>query len=563
MQRAEKEAEKEPRVGQRPLLLATGVAAALPLLVSTIRAVVEGWAPLGDDALIAVRSFEVLSEDSPLVGMPSTGPTGVLAEQTFHLGPLLFWVLALPAHFLGPSSLAVTVGLVNIASVMGVIGLAHRRGGRPLMFAAAFAVPVMLVSIPAESYSDVWNPAAPVLPFTLLIFVTWSLACGEYRLLPLAVVAASFAAQCHLIYLLPVLGVMTVGLAGLATHLLRNRGSSEVENSRTARRWVLAAVVVGVICWSAPLIDQAVNRPGNLVQLARAAQADAPNLGPGKGTRAVVRAVGVPPWWLRDPRGPLERVADLDNPPGALAVGSAVLVLGGLALVVWSGWRARRGSVVAAGALALVLCAAIGLATASVPSASFASTSYGLWWASPVGMWAWLALGWSIATLVGPRLAIAPRSGPATAAGLAVAFLVGGAVAISSAPLDEPFRQLRIVTDRLETRLPSERAIRVEGTWQPEAVFTAAGFQLGIVYWLLRDGREVTAPSLPDLGSRYRRDTERGPVSRLRVDVDRPPVDRGRLIARFAVSTADPENPFSDAPVRTVAVTLTPAKPAR
>ena len=258
----------------RRLVLATGLAAALPIVVSTVRAVVDGWAPLGDDALIAVRSYEVLTAHPPLLGMPSTGPTGVLDEQTFHLGPLLFWLLALPAHFLGPSSLAVTAGLVNVACVMGSVGLAHRRGGRPLMFATAIAVPVMLASLPAENYSDVWNPAVAVLPFTLLLFLAWSLACGEYRLLPLSVLVASFVVQCHLIYLVPALGAVAVGLAGLI--VLRPR-----PRRQGVRGWAVAAVVVGLVCWSGPLIDQAVNRPGNLVQLARAAQSDDPSAGPG------------------------------------------------------------------------------------------------------------------------------------------------------------------------------------------------------------------------------------------------------------------------------------------
>lgn len=537
-------------VAERRLVVACGLAAALPIIVSTIRAVTEGWVPLGDDALIAVRSFEVLTTHPPLVGMPSTGPTGVLAEQTFHLGPLLFWLLALPAHFLGPSSLAVTVGLVNIASVMGIVALAHRRGGGPLMLSVAIAVPVMLASLPSENYSDVWNPAAPLLPFTLLIFLAWSLACGEYRLLPLSALVASFVAQCHLIYLLPVLGASAVGIAGLTLH-----------RASVRRRWVVAALAVALVCWSGPLIDQIVNRPGNLVLLARAANADDPSLGPRVGGRAVVRAVGIPPWWLRDPRGALQRIEDLDTAPGAATVGSAVLVLAGLLAVVLVAWRRRRREVLAAGALALVLCAAIGLATVSVPSGSFASTGYGLWWASPVGMWVWLALGWSLAALL-PAFPLpkAPRSGLVPVAGIGLAAVVGAIVAAGADPPEEPFREMRTITARLDGQLPEDSRVRVDASYDSVAVFTGAGFQLGIVYWLLHDGHAVTAPSLPDLGSRYDgSETEYDHV--VRVDVDRPPIERGRLIARFALSIAEPDNPFSKAPAaRTVAVTLIPAR---
>ena len=542
----------------RRVVLATGLAAALPVVVSTVRAVVDGWVPLGDDALIAVRSYEVLTAHPPLLGMPSTGPTGVLDEQTFHLGPLLFWLLALPAHFLGPSSLAVTAGLVNVVCVMGSVGLAHRRGGRPLMFATAVALPVTLASLPAENYSDVWNPAVAVLPFTLLLFLAWSLACGEYRLLPLTVMVASFVVQCHLIYLLPALGAVAVGLAGLL--VLRPRPRRE-----KMRGWAVAAVVVGLVCWSGPLIDQTVNRPGNLIQLARAAQSDDPTLGPGIGARAVVRATGVPPWWLRPPRGALDRIADLDTSPGPLAIASSVLVLAGLAAVAVAGWRRRKRDVLAAGTLGLAICAAIALATASVPSASYASTGYALWWASAAGMWIWLALGWSAAVLAGPaRVALVRRPALLLAAGLGASAAAGIAVAAAADPPEEPFQQLRTVTDRLEAELPDGLAVRVEGTWNSDTVFVAGGFQLGIVYALLREGRTVTAPSLTDLGSRYGTDDESGPVARVRVEVDPQPVDRGRPIARLRVPSADPNNPFSTAPAsRMVAVTLLPSAALR
>jgi hypothetical protein len=180
-------------------------------------------------------------------------------------------------------------------------------------------------------------------------------------------------------------------------------------------------------------------------------------------------------------------------------------------------------------------------------------------------MWIWLALGWSLATLVG-SMRVSPLFRPAlvSAAGLGVAAAVGIGVAAAADPLDEPFQQLRTITDRLEAQLPDEAPVRVEGTWKRETVFIGGGFQLGIVYWLLREGRPVTAPSLTDLGSRYGIDDENGPVVRIRVDVDRQPVGRGRLIARLSVPTDDSGNPFSKAPPsRTVAVTMLPIPASR
>jgi len=535
-------------LAERRLVLALGLVAAAPILVAIVRVISEGWAPMGDDALIAVRSYEVFTSHPPLVGMPSTGPTGVLDEQTFHLGPLLFWLLAVPAHFLGPSSLAVTVGLVNVACVMGSVGLARRRGGLPFMFATAAAIPVMLMSLPPESLCDVWNPAAPVMPFLLLTFLAWSTASGDHRLLPLTVVAGSFVAQCHLIYVAAAGGALAVAGIGLFLSVRRERPPD-------LRPWLIAALVVGLLCWSGPLVDQAFHRPGNLVLLKRAAQADTASLGKAVGARSVIRTIGVPPWWLRNQRGPLQRIGDLSNTPGPLTVASALLVLLGLAGVTWAGLRARRRDVVAGGALALVLCVAVGTAPSSVPAASFASLGYGLWWASPLGMWVWLVLGWSLATLLAPVRLPAPSRRAVVAAGAAVA-VVAALAASTVDPPHEPFEDLRTATDRLDQRLSPDAPVRVDADYDSSAVFTGAGFQLGIVYWLLHDGRAVTAPSLPDLGSRYA--SPGGPGTEVvRVDVNRPPRRTGTVIGRFPVAAETSDNPFFKGPrTRLVVVSL-------
>ena len=215
--------------------------------------------------MLAVSAFEVPTADSPLLGAWSSGFTDATGRDTFHPGPLLFWLLALPARVFAAGSLEVTAGLLNVAAVVGIVALAHRRGGRPLLFATALAVAVMLASLPAEAYSDIWNPYVALLPFLLLIFLCWSLACGEIRLLPVTVAAASFVSQGHLSFLVPTLGVLAVGLAGL---VLWRRADPAGERP-DARPWILAAAGVALLCWSAPLLDQIVNRPGNGVLIGR------------------------------------------------------------------------------------------------------------------------------------------------------------------------------------------------------------------------------------------------------------------------------------------------------
>jgi hypothetical protein len=549
----------------RRVVLAAGFVASLPIIVSMVHAVLVGWAPVGDDAVIAVRSLDVLSSHSPLVGQYSTA-SAVIGAPTYSPGPLLYWLLALPSRVAGPTSLPVTVGVVNVACVMGAVGVAHRRGGRPLMFAVAIAVPLMLASLPADVYSDVWNPSAPLLPFMLLIFLAWSVACGEVRFLPLAVLLASFVAQAHVTYIAPALAALAVGVGCLA--LPRRRAGERpdaVQAGAAGRRRVMraslgAALVVAVICWSAPLIDQVVHRPGNLDQLLRAALGDHPKLGLDAGWRALCHCLGIPPWWLSSPRGALARIADLTNSPGALSVGSALLILGGLAAVTRAGWRRRRRDILAAAGLGLALCPARVFSTASVPTSAFATVDYALWWASPAGMWVWLVLGWSGATLLGAGRRLPSVRLPAVA-GLGAAAAVASLVAVTVERRPEFSGDIRRISADLKNKLPPDRPVRVDASLAAEG-FMAADFQLGIVYTLRRDGRPVSAPRAAKLlGSRY----GLGSGSYvLRVDVDRPPPPRTRTISRLVVSTGRSDNPFSKAPPRRlVTVTLASARAGR
>ena len=154
-----------------------GLVASVPVVAVAVHAVATGWVPDGDRADFAVRAYDVLTGRSPLLGPWSSGATAAAGEVAYSPGPMLFWLLAIPARFFDGSSLHLTGALVNLVSVVGLLALAHRRGGPPLTFATAVALPLMLASLPPEIRSDFWNSSAPLLPFALLVFLCWSLAC--------------------------------------------------------------------------------------------------------------------------------------------------------------------------------------------------------------------------------------------------------------------------------------------------------------------------------------------------------------------------------------------------
>jgi hypothetical protein len=132
-------------------VLALGVLAALPIVVAMGCAVAQKWTPLGDNAYVGIRAYDVFTGRTPLVGQRSSGASTVLGDTAYSPGPLLFWLLAIPARLPDGTFLALTMGAVNVASVMGTVALALKRGGWPLAFATALAIPLMLASLPAGS----------------------------------------------------------------------------------------------------------------------------------------------------------------------------------------------------------------------------------------------------------------------------------------------------------------------------------------------------------------------------------------------------------------------------
>lgn len=553
----------------RWLVLASGLAAATPIIVATVRAVADRWYPLGDDASLAVRAYDVLTTHSPLLG-PASQVSGLVGRPLYSPGPLVYWPAALPAHWGGPTAMIVVLGLVNIACVMGVIALARRRGGVALMFAAAILVPLMLASLPAVAYRDVWAQAAALLPFTLLIFVAWSIAVGEYRLLPLAVLLASFVAQAHLAYLAPSAGLLVVALGGLILSRRAGAGSPPSEGGRgiqatrsaaSPRGWILAAVIVALVCWAPPLLEQAQHRPGNLVLIGRAATKKKATLGGDTGWHAVVRAFGVPPWWLRGFQTPEERIRDLGftptrsapAPPSlpALSIVSALLVLGAVVVTLVVAARRRTYEMVAAMAISLVLVAALFALVSSTPSrepAWFISLGYTTWWAAAAGMWVWLTLGWSVAVLfgLGPRLRALARPERISAAtarpltvGLGLAAIVAvGVLAAAGAgqdPLRSAYRPLRSMAARVEARVPRGHPVLVESG----PSFTTFDVESAVVYALRHRGVAVVSPDLAiQLGHAY--DPRPGTYGYVvRVDEGRKsPPPGGQVISRLALGNA-------------------------
>lgn len=531
----------------KPTTLAAGLGASLPVIVSTVHALDAGVVPAGDRAIIALRAYEVFTAHTPLVGQYSASSL-VSGAITHSPGPLLYWLLAIPARVGAPGSLALVMGIVNILATVIAVALARRRGGVPMMIAAALALILLSRSWSPETLYDIWNPSAGLYPFTLVLFLSWSLACGEYRLLVLTALAASFVIQSELTFLAPTVGAVAVGLCGLFVWRLRGRAptppapgpgvptaAAEPMRARSPRiwPWALAALLVLAACWSAPVIDELQHSPGNLTLLARAAEAHDPKQGAAVGWHAVVRAVGVPPWWLRVPGQPFERFAEVLTPPGSVAAVSTLVLLGALLLALFAGLLAGSADLAAGAAIGLSCCFALGAVAASTPTRpSIASTlGYTMWWGSQAGMWVWLMVGFAGAKLARATMAAfagrrrpdagrAPAGGdgigvpgpsprharvPALASFAAVAVVLAAGAAVAGAQSggqDEwSYRPIGTIDIRLHAALgPSVRTVLLVGA--PDTA--AFDFRTAAAFSLRSRGVRVLDPAAaPRLNSAY------------------------------------------------------------
>jgi hypothetical protein len=520
------------------LALALGLIASAPVIAATVHALVDGWLPAGDQANIATRAYDVFTSRSSLVGLHSDA-SAAINRDVYSLGPMLFWLLALPARFASPGTMTLTMGLVNSAAIIGAVVLARRRGGRALMFITAVALVLMSRSLAPEVLHDMWNPSAGLFPFTLLIFLCWSLACGEYRLLPITVLVASFVVQCQLAFVPPCLGLLAVGLIGLIVSLRSSATSSRAHDQRPRESvwpWALAALVVAAACWTPPLIDQLQGKPGNLTNVVKAATAHTPKLGAAVGWHAVVRAVGVPPWWLRDPASPWNRKFEVREATSTLATVSAVLILVSLLTVAAIGVLRRRAELWSGALIALVLCTGLYAVAAATPTKRVLAETLGytMWWGSPAGMFVWVMLAFSAVAIIS-ELALPRMRIPAFASAAAAAAIVAGAAAAvavaerSDYHLPE-YGPLAKLYAGLERGVPEHRTVKLLG-YLGNRTFR---FKMAARYAMVRRGIRPLSPGIDvRLGSWYDLDHHRYDCVVYVKDGITSPARRATKAARF------------------------------
>lgn len=397
----------------------------VPVAASVLRARSVGWIPSGDDALIVLRSHDVLSREAPLVGQPSTAESYAPGVAARHPGPAEFYLLALPVRLLDPALGALlTAAAIAGGSVLIALWSVFRRAGPTVALGAAVILGFVMWSSGTAVLSDPISSNVGGYPLLAGSALAWALWCDDRRLWPLAVAVWSFTIQQHLAIFGAAGMVAAWGVAGAAVVTVRKR--HEVGRLASSAGWAATSLLVGLVCWAPPLVDQAAGT-GNLAKILRfSGSSDREPLGIMVGLRAAGRAVAFPPIILS--RSLTDLTEGDDHLPGGGwhltapfdTIGRLNAILG-LLIVLATGavaWRSVRrggdgGPRLALVATGLVLLVAGVITTSQVPDSVEQARINFYRWVWPACAACWGAVAWTIGRWVRDVMALPALSGEA------------------------------------------------------------------------------------------------------------------------------------------------------
>jgi hypothetical protein len=464
------------------------LALAVPLVVALAVLRTPTWHPLSDAALIEMRVRDVGTRHSPLVG-PYGRITG-LGETGSHPGPLMFYALWPLYRLAGADGWALELACAAAAFAAAVVGIwiGHRRGGLRLALAVTAVLVLLARAYGFERLAEAWNPHLPLLWWVVFLLAAWSVACGDLPLLPVAVFAGTFCVQCHIGYV----GLVGGLLAAVAVAVVVAIRVTAAPSMRRTLGWAALSVGLGALLWLPPIVDQAINQPGNLAVLVENFRHP---------------PVGRPPFdqvahaWISH-LDPTELATTHLSPRGSAVPG---LVL----LVVWlaAAGLARRHRHVELVRLHLVVGGAAALGLVSM------SRVLGPIWPY-LTLWAWGTTAVMVLAVVWTALALAPPAlharAPAVLAGttlvLAALFTVDARSAeLRDAPLSRSVDRLAAAT---EARLREDPAgcrdrCRYQVSWEDPRYLGSQGYSM--VVELARRGFDVGAPprEAPHVGQHH------------------------------------------------------------
>ena len=389
----------------RRLAIVCTILAIVPVIVATVRAIVDDWVPIGDNAFFAIRSRDVLTEHHPWLGT-WTSASQTIGTDVNNPGPLFWDVLALPAKIDGSAGLAIGVALLNIAAIVGVALVAKRQAGARGAIAATAAAAGLAWTMGSELLFEPWQPHSLLLPFLCFLVMSWGLACGDSAVLPWAILVASLIVQTHIGYavIVPAVGVWGVALMVVALRRARRHDPHGWTQRRRAwRRHTAIDGAVALAAWAQPLIEQLFGAgSGNLGRLASSVGKTGDTVGWERAPRFVADVVALPPWWGRDSmRQPFAFSEAAVIPSIAAATVGLVLVAAVLAAGAFLAQRRDDRPGLLAALTGLFALGAAPLATTTIPVGVFGVAAHHLRWLWPLAVF--LTFAAALPLLTSPR----------------------------------------------------------------------------------------------------------------------------------------------------------------
>lgn len=394
-------ASRPTRAGRAAAIALRGVLHAIaevPLFVVVGLQISKGWVPTSDDAVIAWRSFNVLGGPLPLDGQFSQlSQAG--AHAAFDIGPLQYFLLALPTH-IDPVH-GVLWGSAIIAAALAAVAIeaAWAAAGPVGGILASSGLALMAATLSESTVNLAWNPSIGVYAFTATMAAGVAVARGRLWWLPVAIATASLAIQSHSSFVLPSIAVVLVAVAfGIGDRLAAGRGDATAPALRPAG----TALGVGLACFIAPLVQELTGHPGNWTVLMSNLHHLGRPVGIGVGLRGIASASALPPsWWVHVPA--IRNVGQFERFGGTLYAHSEAWGITALALsatIAIGAALTRHRALAALAAMAALSGLAAAYTVGAVPGTEAGYLNYYLYFVFwPIGMAVLACFGLAIVTL--------------------------------------------------------------------------------------------------------------------------------------------------------------------